>query len=41
MLDPNVLKADPILAFLIFSGLTYALILILVIIVQLTKKFFH
>ncbi|SHN27757.1 hypothetical protein SAMN05216179_2997 [Gracilibacillus kekensis] len=41
MLDINVLKADPILAFLIFGGLTYALILIIVLIIQLTKKLFH
>ncbi len=41
MFDPDVLKADPLLAFLLFGGLTYALLLVIILIIKLIKKLFY
>ncbi|WP_267902839.1 hypothetical protein [Gracilibacillus salitolerans] len=40
-LKMEVLKADPMLGFLIFGGLAYALVLILVLIYHIFRGFFR
>ncbi len=37
----ELLKADPFLGFLIFGGLAYAVILLLVLIYHIFKRIFH